>query len=76
MIVAHLQVERIQPDKEVLALQRAVAKRLHHLVELLADPGNAALPGTARQGMCIDPRPAQGLEQIIHPTGADPYHVG
>src|SRR3990170_8112281 len=61
MVVAHLQVERIQPDEGVLALQGAVAKRLHHFVELLADPGNAAL---------IHPGQPQGLQQIIHPTGA------
>jgi hypothetical protein len=48
MVLTHLEIQRVQPDEGVLALQRAVPERLHHLVQLLADAGNPALPGTAR----------------------------
>jgi len=74
VVVPHLQIERIQPDEGVLSLQGPVAERLYHLVQLLADSGDSALPGTARQGRCVDPRQPQGLpqghrddvEQLVH----------
>jgi hypothetical protein len=76
MVVTNLEIECVQPNEGILPFQGAVAKRLHHLVELLADAGDPALPGTARQGRCVDPGQSQSLQQIVHSPGTDPFDIG
>src|SRR3972149_4305209 len=74
MVLTHLEIQRVQPDEGVLALQRALPERLHHLVQLLADAGDPAWhrpPGQVCRSRSV-PTPAAGRR----PGGTQPFDIG
>ncbi len=64
----HLLGQAVPPDVGVgTAVQRPAQETLHHFIQLLAD---------ARHLAAGDAVAAQGLDQVIHPTGGHALHVG
>lgn len=58
MILPHLHVERIEPHLRIAPLQRALAKLLDDVIQLLAD---------ARESPFVDAGQPQCFEQVIDP---------
>ena len=66
--LTHLLRQAVQPDVGIrAAVQGPTQETLHHFVQLLAD---------ARHLAAGDAIAAQGLDQVIHPSGGDSLHVG
>ena len=60
--------QAVQPHVGVgTAVQGTTQETLHHFIQLLAD---------ARHLAAGDAIAAQGLDQVVHPTGGDSLHVG
>lgn len=66
MVLAHLQVQRIQPHVGIAAFKATIAESLCQLIQLLADAGHLAL---------VNPSQTHGPQEIIYLPCAHSLHI-